>query len=64
MENYFDKVPASWYEIPKNVSPVLVNPITGMVANKDDQNKKILYYLKGTEPMFIKEVNSEKKEKE
>ena len=39
-----------WYEIPKNVVGVIVNPITGEIANEKDKNKKMLYYIKGTEP--------------
>ncbi len=39
-----------WYEIPKNVVGVIVNPITGEIATEKDKNKKMLYYIKGTEP--------------
>ena len=50
MENYFKEHETSWYEIPKNVVGVLVDPITGLPVNKNSSNKKILYYIKGTEP--------------
>ncbi|NLG82486.1 MAG: PBP1A family penicillin-binding protein [Bacilli bacterium] len=51
MENYFSLNEATWYKPTKNVSPVLVNPITGEI---DDQKgyKKALYFLKGTEPYY------------
>lgn len=50
IESYFDKVDASWYEIPKNVVGVLVDPITGLAATENSEKKKILYYLDGTQP--------------
>ena len=40
-----------WYEMPSNVVGVLVNPVTGTIATNEDKNKKVLYYLKGTEPV-------------
>ncbi|MCI8444921.1 MAG: penicillin-binding protein [Bacilli bacterium] len=39
-----------WYDIPKNVVGVIVNPVTGEVATDQDKKKKMLYYIKGTEP--------------
>lgn len=39
-----------WYDIPKNVVGVIVNPVTGAVATEQDKKKKMLYYIKGTEP--------------
>ena len=36
--------------MPNNVVGVLVNPITGKPAKEKDKHKKILYYIKGTEP--------------
>ena len=38
-----------WYEIPKNVVGVIVNPITGEIIKEKDKNKKMFYYIKGTE---------------
>lgn len=40
----------SWYDKPNNVVGVLVNPITGLPSKENDKNKRILYYVKGTEP--------------
>lgn len=50
METYMSKKDSIWYDIPNNVSGVLVNPITGKPATENDKNAKILYYIKGTEP--------------
>lgn len=50
MENYLKDKEDNWYEMPSNVVGVLVNPINGKPATKDDKTKKILYYVKGTEP--------------
>ena len=45
-----DKDDNGWYDIPKNVVGVIVNPITGEIHKNGDKNKKMLYYIKGTEP--------------
>ena len=50
METYMSKKEPIWYDIPNNVSGVLVNPITGKPATESDKNAKIMYYIKGTEP--------------
>ena len=50
MENYFKNKTSSWYEIPEDVVGVLINPVTGELANETDSKKHICYYLKGTEP--------------
>lgn len=50
MENYLDGMEDHWYEQPNNVVGVLVNPITGKPATEADEKKKIMYYVKGTEP--------------
>lgn len=50
MENYFENHDSSWYNIPENVVGVLVNPITGIVADENDTKKEMFFYLKGTEP--------------
>ena len=49
----------TWYKIPDNVVGVLVNPITGNLATNSDNKKKILYYIKGTEP-FVSSNDLEK----
>jgi len=50
MENYLEGKEDTWYEQPNNVVGVLVNPITGKPAVETDTQKKIMYYVKGTEP--------------
>lgn len=50
MENYFRDKEPEWYKKPKNVSAVLVNPLNGKLATNNSKRKKIIYYLKGTEP--------------
>lgn len=50
MEAYFDDHEASWYDIPENVVGVLVNPITGLIADENDTKKEMFFYIKGTEP--------------
>lgn len=50
MEAYFEDHDASWYDIPENVVGVLVNPITGIVADENDEKKEMFFYIKGTEP--------------
>ena len=53
MEGYFKNKESTWYEIPENVSAVLVNPVNGQVASSNDEQKKILYYIHGTEPKAL-----------
>ena len=50
MESYFKEKNTSWYSIPPNVVGVLVNPITGLIADETDTKKEMFFYLKGTEP--------------
>lgn len=50
MEGYLKDKYNTWYEKPKDIVGVMVNPITGELANKTTQKKKIFYYLLGTEP--------------
>ena len=52
MENYLKGKDNSWYSIPDNVVGVLVNPITGELADVNSSKSKIFYYLKGTEPTY------------
>lgn len=49
-EKYLQDKEDAWYEMPSNVVGVLVNPINGKPATNEDKVKKILYYVKGTEP--------------
>ena len=50
MESYLKDKEESWYTKPSNVVGVLVDPITGKPIKDNTTKKRILYYLKGTEP--------------
>lgn len=50
MEEYLKDKDNEWYNIPTNVVGTLVNPITGSIAKEGDENTKLFYFLKGTEP--------------
>lgn len=50
MENYLKDKEAHWYDVPDNVVGILVNPITGEIANEEEKKKKLFYFIKGTEP--------------
>ena len=74
METYFKDKETTWYDIPSNVVGVLVNPITGIIANDNDTKKEMFFYIKGTEPTLngttkdldavFKEENSLNEQKE
>lgn len=50
MESYLKGTEDSWYDIPSNVVGVLVDPISGKPATKDNKKAKVMYYIKGSEP--------------
>ena len=50
MEGYLKDKKSNWYEAPSNIVGVLVNPITGEIAKKDDKKNKMFYFIRGTEP--------------
>lgn len=52
VENYMNDKETSWYKLPNNVVGVLVDPISGEVANNDTKNATMFYYIKGTEPTY------------
>ncbi len=47
MESSLKDKEDNWYEMPKNVVGVLVDPISGTT---NTNNKRMFYYIKGTEP--------------
>lgn len=53
IEYYLKDKEDNWYTMPNNVVGVLVNPQTGKLASKDDKKSVIQYYLKGTEPSSV-----------
>lgn len=50
MEGYFENNEPSWYNMPRNVVGVLIDPVSGKLATEKSQKKTLLYYIKGTEP--------------
>jgi len=50
METFLQDKKNSWFEMPSNVVGVLVDPISGKPVTDNSTKKRILYYLKGTEP--------------
>ena len=52
VENYMKDKESSWYELPSDVVGVLVNPISGEIANKNTKSPTMFYYIKGTEPTY------------
>lgn len=50
IETYLKDKEKKWFEMPPNVVGVLVDPISGKPATIESNKKRILYYLKGTEP--------------
>jgi len=62
LEEYLKDKEEDWYDMPSNVVGVLVDPISGIPVTTETQKKKILYYLKGTEPsdtqVVFDEINS------
>lgn len=51
IENYLRDKEENWYSIPKNVVGVLANPISGEAATNNN-NSKMFYYIKGTQPIY------------
>ena len=50
MENFLREKNDSWYEKPDDVISVIVNPLNGKLATNSSKRKKVIYYIKGTEP--------------
>ena len=50
VEDYLKDKKDNWYKQPNNVVGVLVNPLTGKPATNDDKMKRIMFYVRGTEP--------------
>ena len=49
-EGYLKDKEDTWYKQPNNVVGVLVNPLTGKPATNEDKVKRVMFYIKGTEP--------------
>ena len=50
----------AWYEMPDNISAVLVDPISGKPATDSSPKKKMMYFVKGTEPSSTDQTFDEK----
>ena len=50
VEGYLEGKEDNWYKQPSNVVGVLVNPLTGKPAKQDDKVKRVMFYVRGTEP--------------
>lgn len=50
----------SWYAKPKNVSVMLVDPISGKPVDENAEKKKFMYFIKGTEPSGVEQAFDEK----
>ena len=55
IEEYNKDKEDNWYKMPSNVVGVLVDPISGKVADEKTKNATMFYYLKGTEPTYSDE---------
>lgn len=53
IENYLREKNEKWYKTPENVVGVLTDLQTGKEATNKSKLKKILYYVKGTQPGYI-----------
>lgn len=52
--------PDDWYEMPSNISAVFVEPISGKPVTNDTGKKKLMYFIKGTEPSATDQTFDEK----
>lgn len=55
VENYLKDQDVKWYNAPKNVVGVLIEPVSGKLATDNSKKKKLTYYIKGTEPYTVNE---------
>ncbi|MBQ2639655.1 MAG: PBP1A family penicillin-binding protein [Bacilli bacterium] len=60
MEKYEEGKSKEWYPMPKNVSAVFVDPISGKPATENSTKKKLMYFIKGTEPLETDQTFEEK----
>ena len=56
VDKYLEDKEVKWYKQPDNVVGVMVNPISGEVANNSDDKATVFYYIKGTQPTYHDEV--------
>lgn len=59
-EAYEAGKPEAWYEMPSNISAMLVEPISGKPVTDNSTKKKLMYFIKGTEPSSTDQTFDEK----
>ena len=59
-EAYEAGKPAAWYEMPSNISAMFVEPISGKPVVDNSTKKKLMYFIKGTEPSSTDQTFDEK----
>lgn len=52
MESYLKDRKEEWYTIPNNVVGTLIEPVSGKLATNESAKKRMVYYIKGTEPSY------------
>lgn len=60
IEEYEEGKEDNWYQVPTNVSSVWVDPISGKAVDQNAKVKKLMYFIKGSEPTDIQDVFDEK----
>ena len=60
MEKYEENKNNEWYKLPKNVSAMFVDPISGKPISNNSSKKKLMYFIKGTEPSETDQTFDEK----
>lgn len=59
-EDYEAGKPEAWYEMPSNISAMFVEPISGRPVTDNSTKKKLMYFIKGTEPSATDQTFDEK----
>lgn len=59
-EAYEAGKPEAWYEMPSNISAMFVEPISGKPVTDNSTKKKLMYFIKGTEPSSTDQTFDEK----
>ena len=59
-EAYEAGKPEAWYEVPSNILAMFVEPISGKPVVDNSTKKKLMYFIKGTEPSSTDQTFDEK----
>lgn len=60
VENYELGKEDDWYKMPSNISAMFVEPISGKPVTDNSTKKKLMYFIKGTEPSTTDQTFDEK----